>query len=254
LKLNYTLKGTTGPVLVFIHGFLGSHLQWNDLVPNFQEDCRLLLIDLPGHGTDSKDPVDYQISDVAQAIHHIILEQKIEKAHFIGHSMGGYIASNYATLFPSFVKSLVLINSIAGPDSDRRKTERDRSIALIKKLKSAFVSMAITNLFTPAERTLHTETIASMKKQGHDLTQQTVVRAILAMRDRPGSLEQLKALNVPILYIYSPADVIVHEAVVQEEVRLLSSLAVSLNAGHMSILTHPAAIASILKERIVAIP
>ena len=240
-------------MLVFVHGFLGSHLQWSELVKNLKQDYRLLFIDLPGHGAHKKNTTEYQISDISKSIHHIILEHHIEKAHFIGHSMGGYIASSYSTLFPSFTASLTLINSIAGPDSEQRKIERERSILLIKKLKRAFVSMAITNLFTITERLEYTDIIEHMKSQGHDLTQQTIIHAILAMRNRHGSFSQLKSCSFPVLYIYSPDDAIVPETGVHKEAQLLNCQAVPLDAGHMSILTHPAAIASILEEKLGAI-
>jgi 2-succinyl-6-hydroxy-2,4-cyclohexadiene-1-carboxylate synthase len=50
-KLAYEFTGNNkGPVILFLHGFLGSRRDWDDVVPNFNDKYHCLLLDLPGHG------------------------------------------------------------------------------------------------------------------------------------------------------------------------------------------------------------
>ena len=39
-----------GKPLVFLHGFLESHLIWNNLRQNLEKEAQIITIDLPGHG------------------------------------------------------------------------------------------------------------------------------------------------------------------------------------------------------------
>ncbi|KAK9806829.1 hypothetical protein WJX72_004058 [[Myrmecia] bisecta] len=43
-------KSTTGPVVLFLHGFLGTADDWRPLMAALSPSCRCLAIDLPGHG------------------------------------------------------------------------------------------------------------------------------------------------------------------------------------------------------------
>ncbi|MFL6151850.1 MAG: alpha/beta fold hydrolase, partial [Ornithinibacter sp.] len=50
---SYTDSGS-GPALLFIHGILGSQKQWAHLVDRLDDDHRLIVPDLFGHGESAK--------------------------------------------------------------------------------------------------------------------------------------------------------------------------------------------------------
>lgn len=233
---------------MLIHGFLGSHFQWNEIIQAFTKEHRTITIDLPGHGESDNAKKPYTLEDIAHSIHEIINREGVKTAHFIGHSMGGYIASRYAVLYPETVTSLVLINSIAGPDSTTRKKDRDRSISLIHKYKDAYVSMAITNLFTSAEREKYQQVIKTMKSHALNLTQDSIIQAITAMKNRLSVLEELSNHPLPTLYIYSESDLIVPAATINEEALLLKAHTTVVESGHMAILTHPLEVADNIEK------
>jgi pimeloyl-ACP methyl ester carboxylesterase len=54
------------------------------------------------------------MEDNADAV-HAVLSDCASGSHFVGHSMGGYVALAFAELYPDTIKGLVLLNSTAKP-------------------------------------------------------------------------------------------------------------------------------------------
>ncbi|KAF0106242.1 MAG: alpha/beta hydrolase fold protein [Anaerolineaceae bacterium] len=112
-EVNFIRQGKGAPV-VMIHGLAASLRDWDFLVPDLvaggYEAC---TPDLLGHG-DSVKPAsleDYNAKNVfghmAGWIESLALR---EPAVLIGHSLGGYLALDYALRFPERVRALILVN------------------------------------------------------------------------------------------------------------------------------------------------
>lgn len=109
-KLSYVDSGT-GPVVLFIHGILGSQRQWAHLVDKMDDDRRVLVPDLFGHGESAKPLGDYSLSAHAAAMRDLLDHLGIERVTLVGHSLGGGIALQFLYLFPERVERLVLVSS-----------------------------------------------------------------------------------------------------------------------------------------------
>ena len=49
--MRHTVSGhPERPTVLFLHGFLGSSADWNDVVAALEKDFYCLVVDLPGHG------------------------------------------------------------------------------------------------------------------------------------------------------------------------------------------------------------
>jgi len=123
----------TKPVILFLHGFLGSREDWAGLVKSFSDDYRCLLVDLPGHGEDR--PLhenNYSIQGCAQALLHLFDELDIDRANIMGYSMGGRLALYFAVTFPDRCHRVILESSSPGlktkPERDER-TGNDEELA-----------------------------------------------------------------------------------------------------------------------------
>jgi pimeloyl-ACP methyl ester carboxylesterase len=101
----------TGPALLFIHGLLGSQKQWVHLVDRLDEDHRLIVPDLFGHGESAKPVGDYSLGAHAATLRDLLDRLGIEQVSLVGHSLGGGIAMVFAYLFPERVDKLVLVAS-----------------------------------------------------------------------------------------------------------------------------------------------
>lgn len=101
-----------GTPLLLLHGFGGDINVW---VFNQEAlaggDRTVYAIDLPGHGGSSKDVKDGDLDSFVEVVAGFMDQMGIEKAHVIGHSMGGAIAGSLAVSHPEKVASLSLIAS-----------------------------------------------------------------------------------------------------------------------------------------------
>ena len=109
-ELSYVDSGA-GPVVLFIHGILGSQRQWSHLVDRMDEDHRVLVPDLFGHGESAKPLGDYSLSSHAATMRDLLDHLGIERVTLVGHSLGGGIAMQFYYLFPERVARLVLVDS-----------------------------------------------------------------------------------------------------------------------------------------------
>ncbi len=109
-ELSYVDSGS-GPVVLFIHGILGSQRQWAHLVDKMDDDHRVVMPDLFGHGESAKPLGDYSLSAHAAAMRDLLDHLEIERVTLVGHSLGGGIAMQFFYLFPERVDRLVLVSS-----------------------------------------------------------------------------------------------------------------------------------------------
>ena len=109
-ELSYLDSGE-GRVVLFIHGILGSQRQWTHLVDKMDDDHRVVVPDLFGHGESAKPTGDYSLSSHAATLRDLIDHLGIETVTLVGHSLGGGIAMQFFYLFPERVERLVLVGS-----------------------------------------------------------------------------------------------------------------------------------------------
>lgn len=105
--LHHLDTGGEGMPLVVIHGLFGSADNWRSHVKQWQKTRRVITLDLRNHGRSPHVPgMDY----VAMAEDVIALMDRLnlERAHLMGHSMGGKVAMTLARLAPRRVASLIV--------------------------------------------------------------------------------------------------------------------------------------------------
>ncbi len=68
----------SGPVLLFIHGLLGSQRQWAHLVDRLDDDHRVIVPDLFGHGQSAKPMGDYSLGAHAATLRDLLDRLGIE--------------------------------------------------------------------------------------------------------------------------------------------------------------------------------
>jgi pyruvate dehydrogenase E2 component (dihydrolipoyllysine-residue acetyltransferase) len=106
------LGGGDATPLLFLHGFGGDINLWVFNQEALAAERPVYAIDLPGHGGSTKDVGDGDLASFVDVVVGFMDEVGIEKAHVIGHSMGGAIAGSLAISHPGRVQSLALIASV----------------------------------------------------------------------------------------------------------------------------------------------
>src|SRR5690625_7699935 len=106
--------------------------------------------------------------------------------------MGGYITLAMVYLYPSYCKSILLMNSISGADSEIRKSERDRFIDLVRKDQRRFVNTVLDSFFTPATRVKFQEARDAFITAGMKLKPENTIAALREMKNSKDRPELLK--------------------------------------------------------------
>jgi pimeloyl-ACP methyl ester carboxylesterase len=116
-EIHYEELGTSGPTLVFLHGWMHSRQDLRPLAELLSEEYKVILLDLPGFGTSplphgaSDEGGGWSTGDYAGALHTLLMKLQIERCSLIGHSLGGRISVRYAAAHPEVVHALVLIGT-----------------------------------------------------------------------------------------------------------------------------------------------
>jgi pimeloyl-ACP methyl ester carboxylesterase len=98
-----------GPAVVCVHGLGGSAVNWSAVAPLLAERCRLLAIDLPGHGLTWAHGRKTGVPANRELLHRFVREVVGRPVILMGNSMGGMISLLQAAAEPADVAGLVLV-------------------------------------------------------------------------------------------------------------------------------------------------
>src|SRR5665213_4114071 len=131
VKLYYEEVGQGTPIL-FVHEFASDHRGWEPQLCEFGKRYRCITYSARGY-TPSDVPADasaYSYEHVMRDAVAVLDHLKIEKAHLIGLSMGGYTSLQVALNHPERVRSLVLAGTGSGSERWYTKEFHKNSRAL----------------------------------------------------------------------------------------------------------------------------
>ena len=106
--VRYEAVGEGEPVIL-VHGLSGSTRWWSRNVSEIAERHRLYLVDLPGFGMLRSSRRRFVLAEAASWLLEWMEAVGLERAHLVGHSMGGYICLRLAARRPAAVRRLVLV-------------------------------------------------------------------------------------------------------------------------------------------------
>ncbi len=102
------------PPLIFLHGFLGSKEDWEDMFPFFEKRFFCIAYDLPGHGS-----TPYS-DDILSALKNEIQNTFQTKPALIGYSLGGRVALQ----LQEYASALVVLSAHPGLECKKEKEQR----------------------------------------------------------------------------------------------------------------------------------
>ncbi|PIE24903.1 MAG: pimeloyl-[acyl-carrier protein] methyl ester esterase [Neptuniibacter caesariensis] len=234
------------PDLVLLHGWGMNSTIWQGLVNVLSDDYSLTLIDLPGLGRS----VDYPEPYTAAAVVELLAEHAPQKAIWLGWSMGGQLAVQFASRFPDRVEKLVTVAS--NPCFVRRT---DWPCAMDEATYSAFVNSLQTNVPKTLMR------FAMLQTQGAEGGRETLkqLKAALQVAQpsaplvslgllRDDARPMLQNLNMPLLQLFGEKDLLVPVAAAQACTEITGqNTIVYPGAGHLPFISHQARFVSDLQ-------
>jgi esterase len=106
MDLHFEVEGEGEPLIV-LHGLFGSLENWRPISRKLATRFKVLLVDQRNHGrSPHNNEMSYSL--MAEDVRQVLLRQRLNTAHVLGHSMGGKTAMQLALLHPEMVGKLVV--------------------------------------------------------------------------------------------------------------------------------------------------
>lgn len=110
-KIAYVEKGSGDKVIVLVHGNFSSSYHYEPLYKRIPDTYRVICPDLRGYGDSSYNtPID-TLHELGDDVVSLIKALGVEKAIFVGWSLGGCVSQSIAARYPEVVEKLILISS-----------------------------------------------------------------------------------------------------------------------------------------------
>lgn len=115
INIDYEIHGAGEP-LVLIAGISYDRWMWRRMIPGLVEHFRVIAFDNRGVGGTDQPAGPYSAQIMADDTAGLLQALEIEKAHVMGHSMGGFIAQALVLSCPERVNRLILsATNFGGP-------------------------------------------------------------------------------------------------------------------------------------------
>jgi len=165
IELNYEIEGEEGPWVVLSHSLACNLHMWDEQVELLRDRFRVLAFDTRGHGKSDAPSGAYTLDELVEDAHGLLLGLGIDKAHWVGLSMGGMIGMLYALKYPDTFESLVLCDTSSRIPAELAPAWQDRIKMANEQGMQALVEGTLGRWFTePFLKSGHevTATVAEM--------------------------------------------------------------------------------------------
>lgn len=235
--------------VVLLHGYLESMYVWDDFAPLLTPSVRVITVDIPGHGISEVKGEVHTMEMVADVLHQMLKSLEIERVTMVGHSMGGYVALAFCARYPEQLDGLVLLSSTPNPDTEAKRENRRREIALVRAgKKDALARVAPEAGFAEQNRRRLRSYIDDLTECVHITEDDGIVALLGGMMERVDQNEMLRKSAVPQLFILGKKDGYIPVEVAEEIVANHPQAQVAWleESGHMGFIEEPEACAEAL--------
>lgn len=126
----------TAPVVLLLHGFMGSRLDWRPVAEILARTHRCIAVDLPGHGQSGAVEESLWTPEGCAAALAGLLEA-VGGGSVVGYSLGGRLALQLALEYPRFVARAVIVSASPGiADTPSRQGRREEDERRARRLET----------------------------------------------------------------------------------------------------------------------
>lgn len=247
----YEVPGAGIPV-VFVHAFPLNHHIWEAQLAA-ASGRRMLALDLRGFGESGPPTGAVKMADLASDVMAVLAAAGIERAHFAGCSMGGYVLMQLLRQSPQAALSLALIDTRADADTEAGRAGRLAAAAGLRKggveARRSFEEGMIGKLLGKSSQEGRPEVVAKVRAMMAQASTAGIAAALEAMASRPDSNEALARFEGPVLVACGEEDALIPAEESHKMVKTLrhGELLEMPGAGHLPSLETPEALTRALQ-------
>ena len=251
VKLYYEEAGSGVPI-VFVHEFAGDARSWEGQIRHFSRYYRCIAYNARGFPpSDIPESVESYSQDRARDDIRAVLDAlKIDKAHIVGLSMGGFAALHFGFTYPQRARSIVVAGCGYGASPDKRAQfmeETEAAAAGFEKLGMAKAGEAYA--LGPTRVQFQNKDPRGWREFADQLADHSARGSALTMRGvqkrRPSLFDladKMKTITAPTLIMTGDEDwPCLEPALLMKRTIPTAALVVMPNAGHTINLEEPAA-------------
>jgi len=225
-----------GLVVVLLHGYLESLEIWSEFSAELAEHCRVVSIDLPGHGKSGVIEKVHTMELLAQTVKSVMDFLNTGKYFLVGHSLGGYVGLAFLELFPECLSGLSLFHSHPLADNKETIKNRNREKMLVENGKKDLIyTVNIPKAFATDNLKKFSEQVNNAKEIARGVSGEGIVAMLNGMINRPDRSDILVRTSLPFLWILGRKDNYIPYEEIVKKIRLpqLGKLITLENSGHM---------------------
>jgi pimeloyl-ACP methyl ester carboxylesterase len=195
VPIHYWVHGKGEPALVFVHCWSCDRHLWDNQVPVFAKNHRVVTLDLPGHGESGQGRKTWSVESYADDVNTVITKLNLKRVILIGSSMGGPVVLEATRRMPDRVLAIVPVDTLHNVETtvDPKQLEEvlKQLRANYKVAATGFLNQLYFSLSTPpaVKNRIISEVIARPPELAIP-----ILEAILAYRAAPA----LGEVKVPI--------------------------------------------------------
>jgi pimeloyl-ACP methyl ester carboxylesterase len=230
-RIHYVEAGSGAP-LILIHGLADDVTIWDSVIPALSAKFRVIAFDQIGFGRSDKPLLNYRVSTFVDFLGGFLAELKIDRASFIGNSLGGWIAAAYALEHPERIERLVL--SDAAGYAALAKTMDPRVLSALRLASREDIQYL--GALTFHDKRFYQDTDAIFKQRVTAGDSYTVGQFLDSMLRGDDILDnRLRMINRPTLVIWGRDDKLIplrfgerfHQEIANSRLRIID------NCGHI---------------------
>lgn len=241
------LEAGTGDPIVFVHGVVTTSNIFPKYVGAYAPDFRGIAVDLRGYGDSEKPATGFTIERFARDLIGLADALEIEKAVWVGVSMGGMILQQLALDHPERVRALVLVSTTDGAmilDQDIPTIGHSRDYREVSKrmIVESFPAGTLPKTYQPLLERIPT-------------WNGTVIREALTSMSQFHVHGRLSAIAVPTLIMVGAKDDVATPAIAMGiQGQIPGAQLVEFNTGHFMMAEDPDRFRIVLGDFLARLP
>ena len=253
-RLRYLREGAGDPVLL-IHGYLFGADSWRPQIDTLRDRFDVIAPDLRGQFGSETTPDGYDLWSQTEDAKAVIDALGVAPVHVVGLSMGGMIGLRLALRHPEAVRSLVLMDTTAGPENPELVERYEAMAEVVEAGDLEAVAPGLPPVFLADDFVAeHADEVDAWLDRVRAADPIGFVHALRALNGRDDITSRLGEIGVPALVIHGEEDVAIPVDRGRELASGIRGARLDLvSGGHQSNVDRPAETSRLIRDFLLSI-